>query len=106
MLGAAILIAALSSPGPFVLVNGSSGRLSEIAIRQSVGSAPWRPLGPSSLSPGARSAIPAQSGDLCAFDIRAKVGTETATWLSVNLCDVKSVTLNRRADGTLWVDYD
>ena len=28
------------------------------------------------------------------------------TWSSVNLCDVRSVTLNRRPDGTLWVDYD
>ena len=43
----------------------------------------------------------------CAFDIRANVtGAGALTWANVNLCAVKSVTLNR--DGTVgaWVDYD
>lgn len=106
MLGAALLLAALTSPGPFVLVNGGGERITELSIRQSEGSAAWRPLGPGALSPGARSAIAAQPGDLCAFDIRGKVDGKAATWFSVNLCDVKSVMLNRRSDGTLWVDYD
>ena len=50
--------------------------------------------------------MPAPGGELCAFDIRAKVDGAEFTWPSVNLCDVRSVTLNRRPDGTLWVDYD
>ena len=35
-----------------------------------------------------------------------EVGDATREWTDVNLCDVKVVTLNRRSDGTLWVDYD
>jgi hypothetical protein len=50
--------------------------------------------------------MPAPGGQICAFDLRASTGGAPATWSSVNLCDVKTVTLNRRSDGTLWVDYD
>jgi hypothetical protein len=28
------------------------------------------------------------------------------TWTDVNLCDVKSVTLNRNESAGAWVDYD
>jgi hypothetical protein len=43
----------------------------------------------------------------CAFDIRATVsGTGQVTWAGVNLCAVKSVTLNRDGSAGAWVDYD
>jgi hypothetical protein len=106
MLGAVYFAALLSTPGPFVLVNGSGSALTEIAIRQSSSSGQWKTLGGGALSAGARGNEPAPAGDLCAFDIRAKAGNSLVTWENVNLCDVKVVTLNRRADGTSWVDYD
>jgi hypothetical protein len=42
----------------------------------------------------------------CAFDIKATVGGNPVTWAGVNLCDVKSVTLNRDSSAGAWVDYD
>jgi len=43
----------------------------------------------------------------CAFDIRANVaGAGPTTWADVNLCAVKSVTLNRDGSAGAWVDYD
>jgi hypothetical protein len=43
----------------------------------------------------------------CAFDIRATVaGAGPVTWAGVNLCDVKSVILNRDGSTGAWVDYD
>ena len=43
----------------------------------------------------------------CAFDIRANVaGSGPVTWADVNLCAVKSVTLNRDGSAGAWVDYD
>jgi hypothetical protein len=106
MLGLIAWAVLLSSPGPFVLANGSSAGLEQIVIRQSDEKSPWKALGPGALAPGARISLPSPGGELCAFDIRAKVGAETLTWANVNLCDVKVVTLRRRADGTRWVDYD
>ena len=43
----------------------------------------------------------------CAFDIRGEgAGHGPVTWAGVNLCDVKSVTLNRDGAAGAWVDYD
>jgi hypothetical protein len=43
----------------------------------------------------------------CAFDIRANVaGAGSVTWADVNLCAVKSVTLNHDGSAGAWVDYD
>jgi len=90
---------------PFTVVNGTGVVLEQLSIRPAVGGE-WRPLGPGRLSPGARGQAPAPAGEDCAFSIRAVVGGTTREWADVNLCDVKAVTLNRRADGTLWIDYD
>lgn len=107
MVGVALLLAAVvSTPGPFALVNRAGANLESLSIRPADASSRWRPLGAGNLPAGARAAMPAQQSDLCAFDIRARVGTADVTWASVNLCDVRTVTLNRRPDGTLWVDYD
>lgn len=107
MVGAAFLLAAaLSTPGPFVLVNGAGATLESMSLRPADGTASWRSLTPGSLPAGARASMPSPGGELCAFDLRARIGGAEVTWSSVNLCDVRTVTLNRRRDGTLWVEYD
>lgn len=108
MVGVALLLAAiLSEPGPFVLVNGTGAAIEQLSIRPADQSSPWRSLGSGgSVAAGAKQAMPSPGGQLCAFDLRARVAGTNLTWSSVNLCDVKSVTLNRRPDGILWVDYD
>lgn len=58
------------------------------------------------MSPGARRTVETPDTG-CAFDIRAELaGGAVVSWLGVNFCEVKSVALNRRPDGTTWVDYD
>lgn len=107
MVGAALLLAALvSTPGPFALVNKAGATLEAVSIRPADASGSWHGLGTVSLPDNARAVMPAPGGDLCAFDIRATLAGKVVIWPSVNLCDVRSVTLNRRADGILWVDYD
>lgn len=106
MFASLLLAFFMSEPGPFVLANASGGPLTDISIRAADGSGSWRIVWPGPLAPGARRDMPSPGGQLCAFDIRASVGGTAVTWSSVNLCDVKVVTLNRRPDGILWVDYD
>ena len=106
---AAAGIAATSTPvlagaSPFTLVNGTSGGLSEVAIRRA-GTSDWKPLG-AAPAPGARGPVQFSDPD-CAFDIRATVaGAGPVTWTGVNLCDVKSVTLKKDEAAGAWVDYD
>lgn len=96
--------AALLQAGAFTLGNQTGQPLGSIAIRE-FGAGSWREL-TGSLAPGVRQPI-AFSNDDCAFDIRGTLpGGQVVTWSGVNLCDVRAVTLNRRADGTIWVDYD
>ena len=98
--------AALAGPGAsgFTLVNGTSGQFAEVSIRRA-GTSDWKPLG-TSPSAGARASVQFKDPD-CAFDIRAKVaGKDQVTWAGVNLCDVKSVILNRDQSAGPWVDYD
>jgi hypothetical protein len=84
----------------FTLVNGTGGALSELSIRRA-GTQEWKSLGQ-----GAGGAVQFSDPD-CAFDIRATVaGAGATTWAGVNLCDVKSVKLNRDPSAGAWVDYD
>lgn len=107
MVGAALLLAAaFSTPGPFALVNKAGATIETLSIRPADGSVGWRSFGAGAVPAGARSAMPSPGGQLCAFDLRARLGGAEVTWSSVNLCDVRTVTLHRRPDGTLWVDYD
>ena len=95
---------ALAGATNFVLVNGTSGALAELSIRRA-GPSDGKPLG-AAPSAGARGAIQFSDPD-CAFDIRATVpGAGPVTWAGVNLCAVKSVTLQRDAAAGAWVDYD
>jgi hypothetical protein len=88
----------------FVLVNGTGAGISEVSIRRA-GTNEWKPLG-AAPAPGARSPVQFSDPD-CAFDIRASVaGSGAVTWAGVNLCAVKSVTLNRDGSAGAWVDYD
>jgi len=88
----------------FMLVNGTGGSLAQLSIRRA-GTQDWKPLG-TAPSAGGRSSMTFSDPD-CAFDIRATVaGGGPITWAGVNLCAVKSVTLNRDAAAGAWVDYD
>jgi hypothetical protein len=88
----------------FTLVNGTGAPLAELAIRRA-GTEDWKPLG-AAPSAGARRSIAFSDPD-CAFDLRANVpGAGAVTWAGVNLCAVKSVTLNRDGAAGAWVDYD
>ena len=88
----------------FTLVNGTGAPLSEVSIRRA-GTQEWKTLG-SSPAVGQRAPVNFKDPD-CAFDIRAKVaGKDQVTWAGINLCDVKSVTLNRDQSAGPWVDYD
>jgi hypothetical protein len=104
-----LALAGVSSPAfagasGFTLVNGTGAALAQLSIRRS-GTQEWKTLG-SAPSAGARMNMKFSDPD-CAFDIRANVpGQGAVTWADVNLCDVKSVTLNRDAAAGAWVDYD
>ena len=94
----------LAGASGFALVNQAGAGLSGVEVRRT-GSADWRPLAPA-LSPGARTQVAFSDPD-CAFDVKARLaGNGEALWRGVNLCEVKSVTLNRGASGETWVDYD
>ena len=88
----------------FTLVNGTTAQLADLSIRRA-GTQEWKTLGPAP-SAGARMQVKFADPD-CAFDIQAKVpGAGPVTWAGVNLCAVKSVTLNRDGSAGAWVDYD
>jgi hypothetical protein len=95
---------AFAGASNFTLVNGTKAPLAKLSIRR-VGTQDWKPLGDAPAA-GARGPIKFTDQD-CAFDIRAEVsGKGPVTWTDVNLCDVKSVTLNRDESAGAWVDYD
>ena len=88
----------------FTLVNGTGVSLTQLSIRRA-GTQDWKALG-TAPSAGARSSMKFSDPD-CAFDIRADVaGKGPITWAGINLCDVKSVTLNHGGSAGAWVDYD
>ena len=98
---------ALAAPGAskFTLVNGTNAPLAELSIRRA-GTQDWRPLAPASAPAGAKAAVDFKDPD-CAFDIQATLqGVGPVVWSGVNLCEVKTVILNRNASGAIWVDYE
>jgi len=94
---------AFAGASAFTLVNGTNGALADLSIRRA-GTNEWKPLG-SAPAAGARGSVQFSDPD-CAFDIRANVGGSPVTWTGVNLCDVKSVTLQRDPSAGAWVDHD
>ena len=96
--------AAGAGASSFTLVNGTGAALADLSIRRA-GTQEWKPLGAAPAA-GARGSMNFSDPD-CAFDIRANVaGAGNVTWADVNLCAVKSVTLNRDGSAGAWVDYD
>jgi len=95
---------ALAGASSFTLVNSTGAPLADLSIRRA-GTQDWKPLGAAPPA-GARGAVSFSDPD-CAFDLRASVpGAGPVTWTGVNLCDVKSVILNRDQTAGAWVDYD
>jgi len=95
---------ALAGASNFTLVNNTGTALAELSIRRA-GTQDWKTLG-SAPSAGGRGSVAFSDPD-CAFDIRATIpGAGPVTWAGVNLCDVKSVTLQRDPSAGAWVDYD
>jgi hypothetical protein len=95
---------AFAGASSFVLVNGTGGALADVSIRRA-GTSEWKKLGAAPAA-GARGAVQFSDPD-CAFDIQAKVaGGGPVTWAGINLCDVKSVTLEKDENAGAWVDYD
>lgn len=95
---------AVAGASNFTLINATGAGLSDLSIRRA-GTQDWKSLG-SAPGAGARSSVSFTDPD-CAFDIRANVaGRGPVTWAGVNLCDVKSVTLNHGGSTGAWVDYD
>lgn len=104
LLAASAAPALAAGASNFMLVNGTDGSLAQLSIRRA-GTQDWKPLG-TAPSAGGRSSMTFSDPD-CAFDIRATVpGAGPVTWAGINLCAVKSVTLNRDASAGAWVDYD
>lgn len=107
---AAASLAAMPAPslaqgaGGFTVVNATGLNMTGLTIRR-YGTKDWRPLG-GAPPPDGRAAVDFADPD-CAFDIQATLqGVGTIVWSAVNLCEVKSVILNRNASGQVWVDYE
>ena len=95
---------ALAGAANFNIVNATGLNILTLEVRRS-GTDSWQPISATPAA-GASGAVAFNDPD-CAFDIRAKLsGNVEAYWPGVNLCEVKSVTLNRSAAGALWIDYD
>lgn len=103
---AALPAPALGQAGSFTIVNATGIDFTGLAVRR-FGTREWLPLAvsPVPLPNSARGAANFKDED-CAFDLRATLPDgRTVVWPGVNLCEVKVVTLNQKAGGALWVDY-
>ena len=97
-------VPAMAGAGDFTVVNATGADITALSIRR-FGTSSWQPL-PATPRAGARGSVNFTDND-CAFDIQGTLaGGVTAIWSGVNLCEAKSVTLNRSESGAVWVDYD
>ena len=93
----------MAGAGNFTIVNATGRDFTALAIRR-FGTTAWQPLGAAPKA-GARGSVQFSDAD-CAFDIQGTLaGGVNAVWSGVNLCEAKSVTLNRSDSGAAWVDY-
>lgn len=98
-------LAAPAAAASLAVVNGTGQTIVEMAIRPT-SRGTWQAVGGAQPT-GSRQSISADTDLQCAFDIRARLaGGEELVYVGVNLCETSAVTLNRRGDGTVWVDYD
>ena len=88
-------------------VNETGQTMNDLSIRRS-GTQPWHLLTATPPRPGRGIRAVAPYSDIdCAFDLRATLeDSKTVVWSGVNLCEVKSLHLNRNDAGAIWVDYD
>jgi len=93
--------------GNFTIVNATGIDMTGLAARR-YGTDSWEPIVITPLpiaKSGGRGAAQFKNED-CAFDLRATLPNgQTVIWPGVNLCETHVVTLNRDANGNLWVDY-
>lgn len=103
---ALLVLAAPAWAASVGLVNGTGEAISETSVRPSGGRAGWQPLGGGQAA-GARVTVNVSTDEQCAFDVRARLASgKELVYAGVNFCETSAVTLNLRADGTTWVDYD
>ena len=105
-LSSAPVLAARGAAG-MNLVNNTGQTISNLYIRRT-GTQSWQPLAVSPAKPPkrARATSPFSDRD-CAFDVKVTLeDSHEAVWSGINLCEVKSLTLNRNDAGVTWVDYD
>ena len=98
---------AAAQAGNFTIVNATSIDFTGLAVRR-FGTGEWLPLtvAPVPLQVSGRGLASFKDDD-CAFDLRATLPDgRFVVWPGVNLCQVKVVTLNQKAGGALWVDYE
>ena len=101
----ALGLAAPSAAADLALVNGTGEPIVEIVVRPTH-HGNWLPVG-GTLANGARQKISVDTEPQCSFDVRARLASgKELVYSGVNLSETSAVTLNRRADGTSWVDYD
>ena len=114
LLPVAIAAALAFAPAPvaaqaasFTIINNTDIDFTAMKVRP-FGSSQWLPLVVSPVPVahgGGQGAVDFSNPD-CAFDLQATLPDgRTVVWPRVILCDTKLVTLNRRANGELWVDY-
>ena len=103
---AALLIATPAWAANLGLINRTGEAIAGTSIRPTDGRSGWQPLAGAQAN-GARVSIDVSTDAQCAFDIRARLASgKELVYSGVNLCETSAVTLNQRADGTIWVDYD
>lgn len=96
----------LAQAGSFTVVNATPFDMSGLMVRR-FGTGEWLPLVVTAPPKAGGRAAADFSNEDCAFDLRATLPDgRTIVWPGVNLCQVKVVTLNQKAGGALWVDYE
>jgi hypothetical protein len=98
---------AAAQAGNFTIVNATTIDFTGLSVRR-FGTSDWLPLtvAPVPLHVSKRGVASFRDED-CAFDLRATLPDgRFVVWPGVNLCQVKVVTLNQKAGGALWVDYE
>ena len=103
---AVLVLAAPAWAASLGLVNRTGEAIAATSIRPTDGKTGWQPLGGAQAN-GARVSITVATETQCAFDVRVRLASgKELVYSGVNLCETSGVTLNQRADGTIWVDYD
>lgn len=100
-------VPALAQAANFALVNNTDIDFTALKVKP-YGTDEWLPLvvAPVPIArSGGRGNVQFSNPD-CAFDLQATLPDgRVVVWPRVNLCEARVVTLNRSANGDLWVDY-